>query len=87
MSRTAMAAAASAEGEHQQAERLAREAVALVPDEMLHLRADVLVGLAEVLLAAGQQQTAEQASGEAAHLYALKGNLASAEQIAPPGRS
>jgi tetratricopeptide (TPR) repeat protein len=87
LSRTAMAASASAVGQHQQAERLAREAVGLVPDEMLHLRADVLVDLAEVLLAASQQQTAEQASREAAHLYTLKGSIASAEQVSLLRRS
>ena len=54
---------------------------------MLHLRADVLVELAEVLLAAGRQQHAEQASSEAARLYALKGNIVSAAQVPLPGRS
>jgi DNA-binding SARP family transcriptional activator/tetratricopeptide (TPR) repeat protein len=87
LSRTAMAAAASAAGEHQQAERLVREAVALVPDEMLHLRADVLVELADVMLVAGKQQGAVQANREAARLYVLKGDIASAEQISLPGRS
>jgi hypothetical protein len=53
---------------------------------MLHLRADVLVELAEVLLAAGRQQH-EQASSEAARLYALKGNIVSAAQVPLPGRS
>jgi hypothetical protein len=48
---------------------------------MLHLRADVLVELAEVLLAASQQQSAEHASSAAARLYTLKGNIVSAEQL------
>jgi tetratricopeptide (TPR) repeat protein len=81
LSRAAMAASASAAGEHQEAERLVREAVGLVPDEMLHLRADVLVELAEVLLTASQRRSAEQASSEAARLYTLKGNIVSAEQV------
>jgi tetratricopeptide (TPR) repeat protein len=81
LSRAAMAASASAAGEHQQAERLASEAVGLVPAEMLNLRADVLVELAEVLLAASQQHSAEQASSQAARLYALKGNLVSADRV------
>jgi predicted Zn-dependent protease with MMP-like domain len=76
-----MAASASAAGEHQQAERLASEAVGLVPAEILNLRADVLVELAEVLLGASQQRGAEQASSEAARLYALKGNLVSADLV------
>ena len=58
-----------------------REAVGLIPDEMLHLRADVLVELAEVLLAASQRQGAEHASNEAARLYTVKGNIVSAEQV------
>jgi hypothetical protein len=67
--------------------RLAREAVGPIPDEMLHLRAEVLVEQAEVLFAAGQRQRAEQASSEAARLYALKGNIVSAVQVPLPGRS
>jgi hypothetical protein len=73
LSRTAMAASASAAGKHRLAERLGREAVALVPDEMVQLRADVLDEVAEVLLASGQRQSAQQASSEAARLYVLKG--------------
>jgi hypothetical protein len=48
---------------------------------MLHLRADVLVELAEVLLAASRRQGAEHATNEAARLYTLKGNIVSAEQV------
>jgi hypothetical protein len=81
LSRAAMAASASAAGEHQQAKRIASEDVGLVPAEMLNLRADVLVELAEVLLAASQQHSAEQASSQAARLYALKGNLVSADRV------
>jgi DNA-binding SARP family transcriptional activator/tetratricopeptide (TPR) repeat protein len=87
LSRAAMAASASAAGQHQQAERLAREAVGWIPDEMLHLRADVLAELAEVLIAAGRQQSAERASSEAVRLYTLKGNIVSAEQVPPLRRS
>jgi predicted Zn-dependent protease with MMP-like domain len=55
---------------------LARKAVELVPDEMLNLRADVLVELAEVLQRSGDRQGAKDAVEEAAGLYERKGNLA-----------
>ena len=55
---------------------LARKAVGLVPDEMLNLRADVLVECAEVLRRAGDDNGAKDAVEEAARLYERKGNLA-----------
>jgi hypothetical protein len=54
---------------------------------MLQLRADLLDEVAEVLLAAGQRQSAQQASSEAARLYVLKGIIVSARQVPLPGRS
>lgn len=53
----------------------------------LMLEAAMSSELAEVLLAAGRHQHAEQASSEAARLYALKGNIVSAAQVPLPGRS
>ena len=60
---------------------LAWKAVELVPDEMLNLRADVLVEGAEVLRRGGDQQGAKDALEEAAALYERKGNLASIASI------
>jgi hypothetical protein len=55
---------------------LAQKAAELVPDEMLNMRADVLVECAEVLRRGGDQHGAEEAVQEAAALYERKGNLA-----------
>ena len=65
-------------GDSQEAERLAREAIQLLPVEMLNLGGDLRVNLAEVLLAAGQRVTALEAIGEAIELYERKGNQAAA---------
>jgi DNA-binding SARP family transcriptional activator/tetratricopeptide (TPR) repeat protein len=81
LSRAAMARSRSDAGDHREAERLAREAVGLVPGEMLNLRADVLVELAEVLRAGNREQGTKEAMREAARLYELKGNTVSAEQM------
>jgi len=80
-------------GERMESERLAREAVDLVPRAMLNLRGDVLGNLAEILLATGQRDAALPVIGEATELYDRKGNLVSAtrarslagerEQLAP----
>jgi ATP/maltotriose-dependent transcriptional regulator MalT len=64
----------------QEAERLAREAIQLLPVEMLNLGGDLRVNLAEVVLAAGQREAALQAIGEAIELYERKGNRAAAIQ-------
>jgi hypothetical protein len=53
----------------------------LVPQELLNLRADVLVELAEVLHAGGQEQGATEAVKEAASLYESKGNTMSAARM------
>jgi DNA-binding SARP family transcriptional activator/class 3 adenylate cyclase/tetratricopeptide (TPR) repeat protein len=62
----------------QAAERLAREAVRLVPTEMPNLRGDLLVDLAEVLRAGGDLESARQAISQAIELYERKGNVVSA---------
>jgi DNA-binding SARP family transcriptional activator/tetratricopeptide (TPR) repeat protein len=55
---------------------LARKAVELVPEEMLNLRADVLVELAAVLRGVGDARGARDAVERAAASYERKGNLA-----------
>jgi tetratricopeptide (TPR) repeat protein len=65
---------------HDEAERLTRQAVRLVPVDMSNLRADVLLELAHVLRAAGQGQDAAAPVAEATALYERKGNVVSATQ-------
>ena len=69
-------------GRHQRAERLARDAVKLVPDDMLNLRASLLHSLAEILLAAGRHDQAQPVSAEAVELYQRKHNLVAAARSA-----
>lgn len=60
-------------GDHGQAERLAREAVAIgEPTDFLFLRADSLRDLAEVLALAGKVAEATAAAGDALALYEQK---------------
>ena len=79
--RLARAAASSAAGERAQAERLAREAVALAErtDSVL-LHADSLGGLARVLIAAGADTEALEPAACAGELYEAKGDLVSARR-------
>ena len=66
-------------GEVEQAERLAREAVALAKGtDGLTLHGDALLDLAEVLRAAGRPDEAEAAVERALALYERKGNVVSA---------
>jgi hypothetical protein len=65
-------------GDHREAERLAREAIQLVPREMLNLGADLRVDLAEILLAARWREAPPPVINEAIDLYTHKGNLVSA---------
>jgi DNA-binding SARP family transcriptional activator len=60
------------------AERVAREAVGLVPAQMLNLRADLLAVLAEVLRTGEDRNAAMPPIAEAIALYEHKGNLVSA---------
>ena len=63
-----------------EAERLAREAVALADaTDSLDLRAGTLVALGEVLAEAGRNEEAAASVDEARALYALKGNVAAVE--------
>jgi hypothetical protein len=61
------------------AEWFAREAIKPVPDDMLNLRAILLVGLAEILRAAGRHDQAQPVSAEAVQLYERKRNLVAAQ--------
>lgn len=78
--RAATARALANREDSQKAERLAREAIQLLPLEMLNLGAELRVDLAEVLLACGQRDAALKAISEAIDLYGQKGNLAAAIQ-------
>ena len=76
--RAAKARVTASRGDHLEAERLAREAVALASVETPNLRADLLVDLAKVLLLAQQAAKAQPVIAEAIQLYEGKGNLVSA---------
>jgi len=78
--RAATARVTASRNAHGEAERLAREAIRLVPAEMPNLRADLLVDLAEILLARGDQTGATPMVADAIELYERKGNLVSAAQ-------
>lgn len=60
------------------AERLAREAVRLAPVEMLNLRADLLLELAEILRTDGDRKAAMPLITAAIGFYERKGNVVSA---------
>jgi len=69
-------------GEHAQAERLAREAVAISePTDMLNDQADALCDLSEVLHAAGRVEEAATTLTQALERYERKKNLAMAAQV------
>ncbi|MGH3036598.1 MAG: ATP-binding protein [Gaiellaceae bacterium] len=71
--------ALASKGEHEQAERLAREAVTLAEEtDGLNLHADALLDLAEVLRAAGRPAEEAAAAKRALALYVHKGNVVSA---------
>jgi tetratricopeptide (TPR) repeat protein len=80
-SRAAAARVMAETGESRRAERAAREAVGRVPDEMLNLRADLLVELAEVLRTGGQAHASMEAFKDAAKLYERKGNRVSSVRL------
>jgi hypothetical protein len=65
----------AARGEFAEAERLAREAVALLTHaESLNFQGDAWLDLARVLRIAGKPEEAAHAAGEALALYEGKGN-------------
>jgi tetratricopeptide (TPR) repeat protein len=63
-----------------EAERLARQAIRLVPPDMLNLRADLHLDLAETLPATGENDQARAVLDEATDLYERKGNLIGARR-------
>ena len=68
-------------GEHADAERLAREAVAICDEtELLDQQGDAYADLAEVLLLTGKPDEAAAALEQALERYERKGNLVSAER-------
>jgi len=72
--RTVRAVALSRRGDGVEAERLAREAVALAAEtDFLSMHADTLVALGQVLLTSGDSASAEDCATEAARLYEAKG--------------
>jgi tetratricopeptide (TPR) repeat protein len=82
LSLAATARSASDRGDHQEAEGRARQAVSLVPKEMLSLRAEVLVELADVLRVGSHGHGAPEAVREAMRLYERKGDTVSASRLA-----
>ena len=84
LSRTAQAHVLASRGEHGQAERAAREAVAISEGtDDLNMRADALVELSQVLSSAGDREGAVRALEGALELYAAKGNAAAAATVRP----
>jgi predicted ATPase len=73
------------QGDLEQAEALAREAVALAAEtDFLVLRGDALMDLAEVLRAAGREADAVPFVEQALELYEQKGNVVAAERARTP---
>jgi tetratricopeptide (TPR) repeat protein len=70
-------------GEFEEAERLAREAVAIASGtDFLDGHADALASLGEVLRLAGRAEESTAALQEALRLYEQKGNIAAAARLA-----
>jgi tetratricopeptide (TPR) repeat protein len=63
---------------HREAERLVREALEMVPRDMLNLRAGLYVDLADLLEATGRRNAALAVIRAAASLYERKGNVVGA---------
>ncbi len=71
-------------GQHAEAERLAREAVAIIdPTDCLNFQGEALCDLAEVLAAAGHTEEAAAALEQALERYERKKNLAMVAQVKP----
>jgi tetratricopeptide (TPR) repeat protein len=85
--RQVMAQVLARRGEHAEAERLAREAVAIgEPTDSIDLLGDADRDLGEVLALAGRPKDAAAALEQAAALYERKGNLVMAERVTTGGR-
>lgn len=75
------------EGRHEEAEDLAREAVALVePTDLLSARGDAMLDLADVLRHRGRTEESDRATQAGLALYGLKGNTAAAARAQPTVR-
>ena len=71
-------------GDHAEAQRLAREAVALSePTDALNSQGDAFCDLAQVLAAAGRIEEATEALEQALERYERKKNLAMVAQVRP----
>jgi Flp pilus assembly protein TadD len=80
--RTARAKIRARQGDFEQAESLAREAVSLgEPTDFVTIRAGALSDLAHVLALAGRTEEALAAVDGAARLYERKGNLTALAQL------
>jgi len=80
--RRAQALVDAASGEHAEAERLAREAVAIAErTDGLNLQGDALCDLAKVLAAAGKPDEAGAALQQALARYERKENIVMAERV------
>ena len=73
--RTALAKVLARRGELDRAERLARESIDLLPEDMVTMRSYAHFDLAGVLAATGPAAEANAAAAEAARLFEQKGNL------------
>ena len=81
LSRQVRAKVFARRGEHAEAERLAREAVAICDEtDMLFAQGDMYADLAEVLSLAGRPEEAAEALEQALERYERKGNLVMAER-------
>ena len=82
LSRQARAKVLARRGEHAEAERLAREAVAIgATTEHLNAQGDANADLAEVLLLGGKADEAAAALEQALDRYERKGNLVMARRM------
>lgn len=68
----------------EEAQALIREAVRMVPSDMLDLRALLHVNLAKVVAASGRDDLARSITDEAVGLYERKGNLVAARSMSDP---
>jgi ATP/maltotriose-dependent transcriptional regulator MalT len=78
--RTALAKVLVRRGDLGRAEALAREAVGLLPQDMLMMRSYAHFDLAGVLAACGHGEEAQVSAAEAARLFEEKGNLVALER-------
>jgi DNA-binding SARP family transcriptional activator/class 3 adenylate cyclase len=81
LSRAARARAMAVRGDAPRARALGRDAVALVPAELVNLRADLMVELAEVLWLSDRPDEARHVLADAAALYDRKGNVTSMRRV------